>query len=594
MQLRTYQQEAHDAIIAHIKKTASPCMIEAATGAGKSLIVAAVADTINRISGGKNVLCLAPSAELVEQNRAKFLSTGNPASLFSASAGGKCLRHPVVFGTPGTVKNSIEKFGNRFAAVIIDECHGITPSVKSIIEAIREKNPNLRVIGLTATPFRLGSGFIYRIDEKNRAVPEDQTADPYFDRLVYRITAPYLIEHGYLTPPKIGVINGGRYDTSGLILNNRGQFNSDDIDRAFIGHGRLTAEIVADIVRQSRDRMGVMIFAATVQHALEIISSLPPELSDIVTGETPKTERKSIIHRFKNRKLKYLVNVSVLTTGFDASHVDVIALMRATESVGLLQQIIGRGLRLDKNKTECLILDYTDNIDRHCPDGDLFSPIITARNSKKGGGIIEVKCPDCETINQFSARENKDGFGIDEEGYFVDLNNQRIDTGNGGYMPAHYGRRCQGRIYSPLEPLGLQCSRRWESKECPHCKADNDIAARYCKTCKGEIIDPNEKLRLDFKAIKKDPYQTQIDEVLDIEEIPTISQAGNQCIRVKFTTPYRNFTIWLQTEAKNEKAWRDYTMYRNNQNPSTVTYKKEANGFYRVLAYNQPKQEEPK
>jgi len=593
MILRPYQKDAHDAIIAHIKKTASPCLIEAATGAGKSLIVAAVADTIHKISGGKHVLCLAPSAELVEQNRAKFLATGNPASLFSASAGSKCLKHPVVFGTPGTVKNSIDKFGSRFAAVIIDECHGITPSVKSIIESIREKNANLRVIGMTATPYRLGSGYIYKIDDQNRALPADKTTNPYFDRLLYRITAPYLIEQGYLTPPKIGEIGAGRYNTSGLILNNRGQFNADDIDKAFVGHGRLTAEIVADIVAHSHNRNGVMIFAATIQHALEILSSLPPEISNIVTGTTPKNERKDIINKFKQKKIKYLVNVSVLTTGFDAAHVDVIALMRATESIGLLQQIIGRGLRLCDGKTDCLVLDYTDNIERHCPDGDLFAPRVIAKSSKKSDEIIEIQCPECGIINQFTARKNDDNFGIDEDGYFVDLAGQRIATEK-GFMPAHYGRRCQGVIYSPLEPMGIQCSKRWESKECPHCKADNDIAARYCKTCKGEIIDPNEKLRIEFKALKKDPYQKQIDEILDINETSSVSQAGNPCLRVTFTTPYRNFTIWLQTEAKNERAWRDYNMYRMAREKNTVTYKKETNGFYKVLAYNEEVQNDTK
>ena len=144
--LRPYQRRAADAIIAHIRTSTEPCLIEAATGAGKSLIIAEIAGIIHRMSGGKHILCLAPSAELVEQNRAKYFATGEPASLFSASAGGKSLRHPVVFGTPGTVKNAISRFGAKFAAVIVDECHGITPTIRAIIDAIRQHNPNLRVI----------------------------------------------------------------------------------------------------------------------------------------------------------------------------------------------------------------------------------------------------------------------------------------------------------------------------------------------------------------------------------------------------------------------------------------------------------------
>src|SRR6056297_2995924 len=135
MQLRPYQKKAHDAAWQHIKTSRDTCLIEAATGAGKSHIIAALARTIHAHTG-KRVLCLAPSAELVVQNREKFLATGSKASMFSASAGGKELRHPVVFGSPLTVKNRISSFTNGYAAVIVDEAHGLTPTLKGIIEAM--------------------------------------------------------------------------------------------------------------------------------------------------------------------------------------------------------------------------------------------------------------------------------------------------------------------------------------------------------------------------------------------------------------------------------------------------------------------------
>jgi DNA repair protein RadD len=155
-----------------------------------------------------------------------------------------------------------------------------------------------------------------------------------------------LIEQGFLTEPVIGGTMAEGYDTHGLTPNAQGKFDAADVDRAYHGHGRKTAAIVADVVRQAQDRQGVMFFAATVRHAQEIMASLPPELSVMVTGETGKSERDSLIRRFKAKAIKYLVNVSVLTTGFDAPHVDLIAILRKTESVGLLQQIIGRGLRI--------------------------------------------------------------------------------------------------------------------------------------------------------------------------------------------------------------------------------------------------------
>ena len=108
-----------------IKKCFDPCLIEAPTGAGKSIIVAMLAHTLHKASG-KKILCLAPSKELVQQNREKYLLTGEPASMFSASAGAKETRHAVVFGSPLTVAKSIDRFGSQYAAVIIDEAHGIT------------------------------------------------------------------------------------------------------------------------------------------------------------------------------------------------------------------------------------------------------------------------------------------------------------------------------------------------------------------------------------------------------------------------------------------------------------------------------------
>lgn len=582
--LRDYQQEAHDAAIGWIKKSTEPCVVEAATGAGKSHIIAALAETIYGISG-KHILCLAPSAELVLQNREKFLATGAPASIFSASAGGKCLKHPVVFATPGTVKNAISRFGSKFALIIIDECHGITPTIKKIIEAIRSMNDKVRVIGLSATPYRLSSGYIYGLDENDKPTGDQSCRDPYFVKKVYTVKAHTLIDQGFLTPPIIGA-TGQNYETINLELNSKNQFDSADIERAFVGHGRLTSAIVAEVVHNSSDRKGVMLFAATVQHAEEVLASLPAG-SKLITGKT--TNRKGIISDFKNQQFKYLVSIGTLTTGFDACHVDHIALLRATESVGLLQQIIGRGLRISDNKTDCLVSDYGENIDRHCPDGDLFNPEIKARFKGEASSSIAAECVECGTENSFSARKNDEGYEYDKYGYFVDLDNNRIET-EFGPIPSHHGRRCQGGTLRAGR--FLQCRYRWTDKDCPHCNEPNDIAARYCSDCKGEIIDPNEKLRMDFKALKKDPTRVQTDNVVSWEKRPTVSRAGNECLRIDWKTEYRKFSIWYQPESTTGLGmanWHQLNEATNNRDemPKTITYKKEPDSaFYRVFGFN--------
>lgn len=582
---RQYQIEAHNAAIEFIKKSMDPCVIEAETGAGKSIIISMIADTFYKISG-KHVLCTAPNVDLVRQNKEKFLATGNKASVFSASIG-KSIRWPVVFGTPLSIANEIDKFGDKFGLIIIDECHGITNTIRRIIEKVRDKNKNLRVIGLSATPYRLGSGLIYELDEHGKPVPESKCKDPYFKQKIYTIGGRELIEHGFLTSPVIGAIHGDHYDTINMRINSMGKFYQEDINKAYIGQNRKTANIISDIVSQSQYRRGVMIFAATVEHAKECMESLPPELSRMIGGDvnTSKEQRKKLVEDFKSMKFLYLVSVGTMTTGVDFTHVDVIALLRATESIGLLKQCIGRGLRLHEGKRDVLVLDYGENIARHCgDDADLFSPDIKAWGQSSGSGELVAECPDCGTSNTFSARKNDEGFNIDIQGFFIDLMGQRIKTEYGDY-PAHLGRRCYGQelVRGKFE----RCNYFYTHKVCPECQEKCDITARYCPN-KHELIDPNEKLIADFRDMKKDPYTLQRDKVVSWETKKTLSKAGEEMLKVIFVTEYRRFPVFY---LKRRKEFWDLMNATNGGEtiPESVTYVKDkSSGYYRALAYNQP------
>jgi len=302
--LRAYQQEAHDKAISFVKGSTDSCVIEAPTGSGKSHVIAAIAHTLFNLSKGKKILCLAPSSELVIQNRKKYLLTGNSASLFSSSAGKISLRHPIVFGTPKTVLNRIDKFGDDFCAVVIDEAHGLTQTIKEIIEELKKNNENLRVIGLSATPYRMGTGYIYAIDEKDKPLPIEQSIKPYFTKKVYTISARRLISEGFLTVPVIGSIGTEHYDTSKLELNSLGKYDKTESDIAYVGQGRKTASIIAEIVAKAKDRKGVIIFTSTIKHAEECLDSLPKGISAIVTGSMPKADRKATLEGFLAKKIK--------------------------------------------------------------------------------------------------------------------------------------------------------------------------------------------------------------------------------------------------------------------------------------------------
>ena len=596
--LRPYQKACVEAAMLEVRQSVAPCLIDAAPAAGKSFMIAAIAAELNQISG-KRVLCLAPSAELVKQNHAKYLLTGERASIFSASAGAKSTRNVVVFGTPGTVKNSISRFKKQgsdgYCAVIVDECHGITPTIKAIIEAMRDANPNLRVIGLSGTPYRLGDGFVFRIWPDGKANSDDVSRNPYFTKCVYRVSAQEMLDDGFITPMQIGAINTGSYDTSGIELLANGQPNPDDVDRAFVGHGRKTASIVGDVIRQSENiEGGIMLFASTVRHAQEIMASLPAENARLVTGDvaiTSKDERKRIIQGYRDQKFRYLVSVGTLTTGFDVEHTAVIAILRFTESAALLQQIMGRAWRLYPGKPHSLLLDYADNVERHFPDGDIYAPKIKAGKAKGGGAILEAQCPDCGHDNEFTAHPDYDDYQKDKNGYCLDVFGEQIQS-DFGPVAGHYGRRCFGMLRTGERGEYVRCGYRWTGKECPHCGELNDIAARYCYECKGEIVDPNEKLAAEFKAMKRDPTKPQTDIVIGMEVKEGVSQKGNPTLRVDWVTPHRQFSTWFQPNGTHPRARKEIADYRDatsDGKPKTISYNKDRDsGFFRILAYNLP------
>lgn len=561
--LRDYQQEAVDSAISWIRKNSEPALLELATGAGKSLICAELARIIIKMSG-KKVLCLCPTAELVEQNSEKFSLTGEDFSIYSASIG-KSLRHNVIFATEGTFKKVAEEQGSGFSCVIIDEAHKITPTIKKIISDMRKGNPNIRVIGMTATPYRLGTGYIYEIDQSGAIVEE--AVKPYFKKLIYSVGGAFLVEKGYLTKPVIGKIGADKYDTSNLKLGKNFNFSADDLDQAFVGQGKKTSAIVADVVNQSNSMgaRGVMFFASTIEHAEEILDSLPAYNSAIVTGETPKAERKRIIAEYKSQKIKYLVNVSVLTTGFDAPHTDVVAILRATESASLLSQIIGRGLRLFEGKEYCLILDYAGNIEKFYPDGDVFNPQIQAFGEKKPVKA-DFHCELCNAVNTFSLRPNPDGFDIDCYGYFKDLAGDRILIGD-QFFPAHFGRRCTA-VTAKGHNIFERCNYFWSFKECPECSHENDISARKCSGCGIQLIDPNNKLSIDFEKFKMDLTQVQTDLIKSIIK----KKVRPDLLLAIIETQYRTIEVFFSKRA-NSKFYEK--MCDKSFIPKTISYRKQ-------------------
>lgn len=606
--LRSYQQECVDKVIAHIKSSIEPAVVDATVSFGKTRTIAAIAVKVRDMSN-KKVLILCPSGNLADQNAKAIKDIKQPVSLFSASLRSKSVRHDIIVGTPQSIKNSLSRFGKEIAAIIIDEGEGLTSAVIKIVDRIRELNPNVRVIGFTGTPFRTGTGYVYRLNEDGSPVPDTQTVDPFYTKLIHRTSTKDLLELGYLTPMVIGTVGADGYETSAIKVDSKGRPNPTQVAQTFVGRGRKTAAIVEDIVRQAHNRAQVMVFAASEDHCREVLESMPVGYAAIVANGMPDNE--GTIKRFKRGDIKCIINVNMLTVGADFPKVDVIALLRKTDSARLLQQILGRGIRLHPDtaaivnsldsaeerkaaiasgpKPNCLLLDYTDDTEKnHYPDGDLWNPQVKARI--KGEGFeVECKCPVCDQPNTFAGRKNPDGYELDEHGYFLDLAGDQIQT-DYGPIPGHHGRRCCN--YHPAAGGKMErCSYMWTHKDCPCCGEPNDVTARRCTSCKAEIIDPNSVLRLEFKQLKKDPTRNQCDVVTEMEVSKTINRKGDPMWKIQWMTEHRSFLTYHFCTPDNQ--WKqndlDKLMSATNglkQKPKTIYYVKEKSGFYRALAFD--------
>lgn len=461
--LRPYQQESVSKTIDYFKKSDRPGVVVLPTGAGKSLVIAELA----RVARGR-VLVLAHVKELVEQNHEKYESYELKAGIYSAGLNRKDRDQKVIFGSIQSVARAEEEFFEDFSLVIIDECHRISldeaTQYQQVVTRIKKFNKRVCVLGLTATPYRLDLGWIYQEHYKGIQRTEEER---FFSRCIYELPLSYMIKNNYLTPPIKIDAPVACYNFEELGINNEsGKYTLKDIEKVLKDQQRVTPGIVGHIIEEAKERKGVMIFASTVGHAKEILSLLPNDTSCLVTGETPLSEREEIILKFKKQEIKFLVNVSVLTTGFDAPHVDLIAIMRPTESISLYQQIVGRGLRLFDGKDDCLILDYTGQ------GHDIFHPEVGDKKPDSDSVPVEVICPSCGLDNTFWGKADLEG-----------------------NITEHYGRKCQ-RFFEDEESGEIDyCNYRFRFKECQSCGEENDIAARKCLSCDATLVDPDKKLK---------------------------------------------------------------------------------------------------
>jgi len=394
LELRPYQRAAIDGLYNYWsdKKGDNPIIV-APTGSGKSLIIAhLIKDAMSY--PGTRVLILTHVKELLEQNASELVALYPEADVgfYSASLKKKVLRKPITFAGIQSIHKKAYQIVPAPDLVIVDEAHLIPKNYgtryNKFLSDLRICNPGVKVVGLTATPYRLDSGWLHEGD------------NAIFDGIAYDIPVADLMEQGFLAP----VISKSGVKTIDLsnVGKRGGEYIESELAKA-ASDPELVTETVAEIVRYGSERKAWLVFACGVNHAELLRAEFETHgiEADVVTGADGMTARAEKIERFRRGGSKCLINVNVLTTGFNVPHVDLVAIVRATESTGLYIQIVGRGTRIAPGKDNCLVLDYGDNVMRH---GfiDQIKPKIKGRT--EDGEAPVKKCPECLTVNHAAVR----------------------------------------------------------------------------------------------------------------------------------------------------------------------------------------------
>lgn len=336
------------------------------TGSGKSVIIANIAKELQG-----NSIVFQPSKEILEQNYAKFRSYGYRASIYSASAGQKRI-DKVTFATIGSVANKTHLF-SQFKNIIIDECHMVNPEAGQYHDFIKSIE-GCRVLGLTATPYRLYSAY-----EGAMLKFLTRTRPRIFSDVLYTVQTSTLFDAGYLA--KLKYFSFDVIDRKMLQMNSTGtDFTAASIKRHY-QQIDMPRQIAYWTGRLLQKRKNILVFCSLIEEARAAARLIPGAV--VLTGDTEARERERILRDFKTGKIKCLLNVGVLTTGFDYPELECVLIARSTMSLALYYQMIGRVMRIHPSKKEAWVVDIGGNI-------NFFGKIETMRVVKDQSGLYSV------------------------------------------------------------------------------------------------------------------------------------------------------------------------------------------------------------
>ena len=492
LELRDYQRAAVDAVWDGMGEVDGNVLAVLPTGTGKALCIAELVRRAMQSYPETRILVLTHSRELVAQNFAEMLDLWPecPAGIYSAGLNKRDLHSRVIFGSIQSIHKRAYAL-QRIDIVIVDEAQTIPRNSdttwRKFLSELLQINPFLRVVGWTATAFRLDSGMLHK------------GPDALFSEIVYEYNIIEAIEAGYLSPI-ISHAGHAQIDTSGVGTRG-GEFIAGALEAAAVDPD-IVEQIADEIVIAGQNRRGWIIFGCGIKHCGMLREALIARgiSCEGVFATTPTAERDAIIKRFRKQEIRALVSVSALTTGFNVRHLDMVVLARPTKSCGLYIQMAGRGTRLFPGKVDCLIADFGGNIMRH---GPVDAPRIKSPGTGEGGEMPSKNCPVCGAPNRIAACECVDcGAPFDVVGSKIETKASTAAVLSSHLSPEwiDVSEVSYSRHSKPGKPLSVQVTYRcgmvwhrewccpehdgyarqkfcqWWSKRAPACPVPNTVA----------------------------------------------------------------------------------------------------------------------
>lgn len=394
--LRPYQECCLNDLWSYFERETGNPLAVLPTGAGKSLVIAEWCRGVLQVDPTAGILVLAHVRELIQQNAAEMISLWPEASvgIYSAGLGRREMGKAITFASIQSIHRKAYALPRRIDMALVDEAHLIPRTANTMygrfLADLRTINPALKIIGLTATPFRLDSGLLH------------EGKEAMFDGIAHETNVRELFDEGFLCPPR-SYRQAAQIDTS-KVGTRAGEFIAAQLESAAMDPG--VVEAIADRVCEAgQDRKGWIVFGCSIAHCEALTAALRARgfTGETISGDMDKGDRDLALSRFKAGQLRFLSSMQVLTTGFNARHVDLIALARPTQSTGLYIQMVGRGTRLspETGKDDCLVLDFGGNIARHGPFDEPFLP--AAKTGRKGSAPFK-ECPECQCATGTATR----------------------------------------------------------------------------------------------------------------------------------------------------------------------------------------------